>query len=76
MVSWIETSDMTTNILSRIVSKNGEMLEPRIISEIEPGRVSGYPQMEIVDDQLFFAWTESGNGGGIKSKWVSLSAFR
>jgi hypothetical protein len=76
MVSWIETSDMTTNILSRIVSKNGEMLEPRIISEIEPGRVSGYPQMEIVDDQLFFAWTESGNGGGIKSKWVPLSALR
>lgn len=76
MVSWIETSDMTTNILSRIVSKNGEMLEPRIISEIEPGRVSGYPQMEIVDDQLYFAWTESGNGGGIKSKWVPLSALR
>ena len=76
MVSWIETTEMTTNILSRIVSKNGHMLEPRIISEIEPGRVSGYPQMEIVDDQLFFAWTESGNGGGIKSKWVSLSAFR
>ena len=76
MVSWIETSDMTTNILSRIVSKNGEMLEPRIISEIEPGRVSVYPQMEIVDDQLFFAWTESGNGGGIKSKWVPLSGFR
>ena len=76
IVSWIESSETTTNILSRIVSKNGEMLESRIISEIEPGRVSGYPQMEIVDDQLFFAWTESGDEGGLKSKWVSVSEFR
>jgi len=76
IVSWIGLSDLKTNILSRIVSKNGQMQKPRIISEIDPGRVSGYPQMEIVNDQLFFAWTESGTGGGIKSKWVSVSEFR
>jgi hypothetical protein len=38
--------------------------------------VAGYPQMEMVDDQLFFAWTEAGDDGGVKSKWVSVSAFR
>ena len=66
----------TTNIVSAIVSKDGEAQQPRIISEIQPGRVAGYPQMEMVDDQLFFAWTEGGDGGGVKSKWVSVSAFR
>ncbi|MBT4318102.1 MAG: hypothetical protein HOD52_03360 [Candidatus Marinimicrobia bacterium] len=76
IVSWIEYSDSTTNILARIVSKNGKMYQPQIISKVEPGRVSGYPQMEIVDDQLFFAWTEGGVEGGIKSKWVSVSEFR
>jgi len=76
IVSWIESSDSTTNILARIVSKNGKMYQPQIISKVEPGRISGYPQMEIVDDQLFFAWTEGGVEGGIKSKWVSVSEFR
>jgi hypothetical protein len=52
------------------------MYQPQIISKVEPGRVSGYPQMELVDDQLFFAWTEGGVEGGIKSKWVSVSEFR
>ena len=76
VVSWIESADETTNILSTIVSKSGNVQQPRIVSEIEPGRVSGYPQMEMVGQQLFFAWTESGDKGGIKSKWVQISDFR
>ena len=76
VVSWIEMAEETTNIVSTIVSMDGVVQQAQIISEIEPGRVSGYPQMEIVDDQLFFAWTESGDEGGIKSKWVSVSEFR
>ena len=76
VVSWIEMAEDTTNIVSTIVSMAGVVQQARIISEIEPGRVSGYPQMEIVDDQLFFAWTESGDEGSIKSKWVSVSEFR
>ena len=41
IVSWVEISDKSTNILSRIVSKNGDMYKAKIISEIEPGRVAG-----------------------------------
>ena len=76
MASWIELAEETTNIVSAIISKDGEAQQPRIVSEIQPGRVSGYPQMEMVDDQLFFAWTEGGENGGVKSKWVPVSAFR
>ena len=76
MVSWIESAEETTNIVSTIVSKDGKAENARIVSELQPGRVTGYPQMEMVDDQLFFAWTEAGEGGGVKSKWVPVSAFR
>ena len=76
MVSWIETAEETTDIVTSIVSKSGNVQTPRIVSEIQPGRVSGYPQMEMVDDQLFFAWTEGGENGRVMTKWVSLSAFR
>jgi len=76
MVSWIEMAEETTDIVTSIVSKSGNVQTPRIVSEIQPGRVSGYPQMEIVDDQLFFAWTEGGENGRVMTQWVSLSAFR
>jgi hypothetical protein len=46
------------------------------VSEIQPGRVSGYPQMEKVNDQIIFAWTELENESLIKSKWLPISAFR
>ena len=76
MVSWIENAEETTNILGSIISKRGEVTAPKIVSEIEPGRISGYPQMEKVDDQLFFAWTEAGKDGGINTMWKNISGFR
>ncbi len=76
MASWIESAEETTNIVTAIVSKDGDVQNPRIVSEIQPGRVSGYPQMEMVDDQLFFAWTEGGEDGSVKTKWIPVEAFR
>ena len=76
MVSWIETAEETTDIVTAIVSTNGDVQPPRIVTEIQPGRVSGYPQMEKVEDRLFFAWTEGGEQGSVMSKWVPISAFR
>jgi hypothetical protein len=76
MVSWIETAEETTDIVTAIVSTNGDVQPPRIVTEIQPGRVSGYPQMEKVEDLLFFAWTEGGEQGSVMSKWVPISAFR
>ena len=76
MVSWIETAEETTDIVTAIVSTNGDVQPPRIVTEIQPGRVSGYPQMEKVEDHLFFAWTEGGEQGSVMSKWVPISAFR
>ena len=76
MVSWIEMAEKTTDIVTTIISKDGKVHNPRIVSEIQPGRVSGYPQMEMVGNQLFFAWTEGGKGGSVKTKWIATEAFR
>ena len=62
--------------LATIISKNGNVSSPRIISEIQPGRVSGYPQMEKVNDQVMFAWTELEKESIIKTKWFAISSFR
>ena len=61
---------------SSIISISGKVNEPRIVSAIQPGRVSGYPQMEKVNNHVMFAWTESGNDGGVKTLWRKISDFR
>ena len=76
MASWIESSEQTTNIVASIISRDGSINIPYTISEIQPGRVSGYPQMEKVNNQIMFAWTELENESLIKSKWLPISAFR
>ena len=76
MASWIESSEQTTNIVASIISRDGSINTPYTISEIQPGRVSGYPQMEKVNNQIMFAWTELENESLIKSKWLPISAFR
>ena len=76
MASWIELGEKTTNILASIISISGKVNEPRIVSEIQPGRVSGYPQMEKVNNHVMFAWTELGKESRIKTKWLSISSFR
>ena len=76
MASWIELGEKTTNILASIISISGKVNEPRIVSAIQPGRVSGYPQMEKVNNHVMFAWTESGNDGGVKTLWRKISDFR
>ena len=76
MASWIELGEKTTNILASIISISGKVNEPRIVSEIQPGRVSGYPQMEKVNNHVMFAWTELEKESRIKTKWFSISSFR
>jgi len=76
MASWIESSEQTTNIVASIISRDGSINTPYIVSEIQPGRVSGYPQMEKVNNQIMFAWTELENESLIISKWLPISAFR
>ena len=76
MASWIESAEKTTNILATIISKSGNVHTSQIVSEIQPGRVSGYPQMEKVNNHVMFAWTELEKESRIKTKWFSISSFR
>ncbi len=48
----------------------------KLLSEfdISSGRGSGYPKLALVDDHVFVAWTEPGEGGGIRSKWIQLGS--
>jgi hypothetical protein len=57
VVSWLTSKDEKTIIMAAQVNKNGEVSEARIVSETSSSRGSGFPQMEKVGNNIYFAWT-------------------
>ena len=73
LVSWIESSEQSSNIVVRKVKNDLTMRDKIVIAEVSKGRISGYPQMEILKDQILFAWTEISTKTSVASKWIPLS---
>ena len=57
-VSWLD-NDAGTAIKYVTVQRNGQQSEPTTVAETSESRSSGFPQMELLDGQLYFAWTVS-----------------
>ncbi|MFN3996289.1 hypothetical protein [Algoriphagus sp.] len=58
IVSWMETLEEGTFILAAKINADGKMGTTVKISSIDPSRKSGFPQMEVLGDRVYFAWTE------------------
>lgn len=57
-VSYMEMDVETAQLKVVKVKRSGVISKPLVISEMDAARSSGFPQMELVDDKLFFAWTD------------------
>lgn len=57
LMSWVTSQDSRTVIKAVKVNVSGEKGEEVVVSELNPSRASGFPQLEIVDDKALFAWT-------------------
>ena len=73
LISWIEDGDDSSNILARRISLDNNLSNETLIEKIPPGRVTGYPQMEVFNENVLFAWTENKKTSAIKSKWLPIS---
>ena len=73
IVSWIESGEKTSNIFARKVNIDNEPSKEILVERIPPGRISGYPQMEVVKNKVLFAWTEINKKTTIASRWLSVS---
>ena len=58
MVSWVDTQNNTTYIKYREVTLAGSVGVENVLTSIDSSRGSGFPQMEIHADTLYFAWTD------------------
>lgn len=57
-VSWMETKDKLATLKAMTISKEGVRSKDIIIAKMDASRKSGFPQMEIAEETLYFAWTE------------------
>ena len=58
VVSWLTMQDDRTVIKAAKVHINGAVDKPRLVTVTTEGRDSGFPQMELFEGKLFFAWTD------------------
>lgn len=76
LVSYMETSEGTTRLMAVKVNRSRVISKPIIVSEMDATRSSGFPQMELVNNKLLFAWTDvSGAESEIKMVYVLVNEF-
>lgn len=76
IVSWMETKNKQTMLKAVKVLRSGQISNPLVITNINGSRKSGFPQMELMNDAVFFAWTSiSENANQVKMVKINLSDF-
>lgn len=76
IVSWMETVADITYLKAMKINKSGATSSAIIISTLDASRKTGFPQMELVEDKLYFAWTAIENGiSSIKTAYLPLELF-
>ena len=58
IVSWMESKGEEAYLYAQAVSKNGKVGEKRLITEISANRKTGFPQMELHANRLYFTWVD------------------
>ncbi len=76
LVSWMETTESGADIKIIKVTKDGTKSTPFVISSISDSRSSGFPQFEVLNDEIIAAWNHKIDGEPvIKTVRFSLEAL-
>ena len=76
VVSWMEANDKTALFKAMAITMDGKTSQQQIITEMVDSRKSGFPQMEIMEETLYFAWTEQESAvTQVKTAKMQVEAF-
>src|SRR6266540_820279 len=67
VATWIEFADGHAQLTMRRVESSGRKSALVRIAGLTASRASGYPRMARFGDEIVFAWTETGDGGGVRT---------
>jgi len=72
VVLWMEPQGENELIQVMKVTSDGKKGNPLTVSKTSAARASGFPQLELLDDTLYFAWTLLGEN---KQKTIEVSSL-
>jgi hypothetical protein len=76
LVSWVEGSGSEAQIKVVKVTAEGDKSEAQVVSNSTDARANGFPQMEILGENVYFAWTVEENGGlHVETSFLPLNNF-
>lgn len=76
VVSWMETKGENTFLYAAGIDQAGEMGAALQITALDPSRKSGFPQLEVLGGQVYFAWTEVvGEDKNVRTARIPQEAF-
>jgi hypothetical protein len=77
LISWLETEDDMAELRVRKIQIDGKKGNFKMIEKLSSSRTSGFPQMEILKDSVFFAWNDhSGENSKVKGAIIPLSKLK
>lgn len=75
-VSWMEQSGQQAQLNVKAVKQNNSSAKTTNIAQMNPSRKSGFPQMELANENLVFAWTHVDSSGTfVKTAQISFSSI-
>ena len=72
IVSWLDSRDSEAVVAVRRVSADGRLSAVYDIARSDEARSSGFPQLELVGDQLLAVWTTVGDPSRLRGQLVPL----
>jgi len=76
IVSWMENKGDETLIQMMKIENNGSMGSTITVSKTSAERASGFPQLEVLGDKVFVAWTDvQGEISSIKTSELALDSL-
>jgi len=76
VVSWMETKGEDTFLYAAGIDQAGGMGAALQITAVDPSRKSGFPQLEVLGGQVYFAWTEiEGENKNVRTARIPQEAF-
>lgn len=76
VVSWMEKRDSSAELKVRILDSTNNRAEKALkITDMDPARSSGFPQLELINGDLVLAWTDIGEHTQVKMARVPVKSL-
>jgi hypothetical protein len=75
LVTWLEKTKAGAQVRMRRVNADGSRQPSIVVSETSTARSSGFPRMKVSGNRVVVAWTDSANGGKVRTAITQIPSW-